>query len=463
MIDIEKYLDQDQVIPCFRMKLFTNLYSDGQDPLTEGAGEISVPRKGDITYKLYEMPVWSAEQVQGWKSLRENTLYSGCRLFADSYDKAHWIGEEHIPEETFIYPINKPITGSIDKLWTEFEIPDFIKENFFELYIPGKLNLPYSGMTTETQEIDKKIIRQKLMFNHQEIDIGDSKVQFDYLEEQGYTKVLVTCPASELNKMPSWLLGALSICTGESIYGRALIKYDYSDRKIVQVQLLRVPKGNKSLALPPFFKYNQEVYQKDVWDFIRCFIEAERQFSAQNREDVLEKVILGFREACIARQGTIREFILSITTFIEKCEKLIDDIKPFPDSNVKNPDAKQDMEAFQNAIINCNIGDGKVKNVFKKRAMDMLKGLQYPRPNNTLKKMRDIGLITEDQVSSWKSARNGPAHGKLIRDEEMEEYIKYENNIICMMYRMIFYIVGYKGNALEFSEERGDFIYSKLE
>ena len=74
-----------------------------------------------------------------------------------------------------------------------------------------------------------------------------------------------------------------------------------------------------------------------------------------------------------------------------------------------------------------------------------------PKPMETMQRLVEQGVLTQEHVRSWAKLRNSGAHGAQLDDDTSKIEAHYRLYLWCldMFYRLLFLALGYRGNYID--------------
>ncbi|MCK4419260.1 hypothetical protein KAV79_05595, partial [Candidatus Aerophobetes bacterium] len=91
----------------------------------------------------------------------------------------------------------------------------------------------------------------------------------------------------------------------------------------------------------------------------------------------------------------------------------------------------------------------------KKRLLSSIDGLKSTSPKGALYQMSDMSLFPKSFVVEWLSLRNKSAHADRIDQDEKTKQIYFDQIYTCitLFYCLLFKVIGYEGNFIDYSQE----------
>lgn len=437
----EKYVGKQIEIDCVDIEI--RRFEDNQPPIFKGPGVIRGDKNGRLTYKVYNQIPVNEEIFSYLKQLREdnNTKETILRLFAKAYDGIEWKGGWSIPALNLFQAPILLVNGDFDQLATrikKFEGDPTL--NSTELVFSDQVDIPFAGTVRVESFHDKESISTGFWRDHHEVAFEDSRILFQKSADKSRLHVTIshgkqfTPPDVE-----NWITEALTFITARVVYPRMVIRHFKGDALVF---IRATPKTIES-GMPPPFSYTYGLTNTDSFWEAFCAYLSKCKASQQSKD--LELTI-GFRELCLASKGTLQGFLISLSLYIEFCVNLI--------FNTTLKD--DDKEKIEKLVQYIDAWDG--DNIIKERAKGLLSMLCTPLLSKRLDDLIEQGVITEIHKKIWTKARPYLAHGNIIDFRKEEEFWRFRNYLISMVYRLIFRIIGYKGFVLNYDGNKFSYV-----
>ncbi len=87
----------------------------------------------------------------------------------------------------------------------------------------------------------------------------------------------------------------------------------------------------------------------------------------------------------------------------------------------------------------------------KKRLRGAIASMKLPRAKDRLIVLQNRELIEKKLVKAWNTLRNSSAHADSLNPMKIQEYLNNCNAVCLLFYHLIFLVVGYEGNYLDYS------------
>lgn len=86
------------------------------------------------------------------------------------------------------------------------------------------------------------------------------------------------------------------------------------------------------------------------------------------------------------------------------------------------------------------------KSEIRERAISSIGGLGAISTSDKLYCLRDVGVLSEDEIKAWKDIRHSSAHGSFdMSKKDFQEYHDKRDKIITVIYKLVFMCIGYSG------------------
>lgn len=118
----------------------------------------------------------------------------------------------------------------------------------------------------------------------------------------------------------------------------------------------------------------------------------------------------------------------------------------FKDIVKPNTDTLESLKKIKNHLMTLE------KSELLNRAINSVTNLGSISTSDKLYCLRDIGVLSEDEIKSWKSIRHSSAHGAFdMSGKDFQEYHDKSFKLITVIYKLIFMCIGYSGKYNNYS------------
>ena len=432
----EKYVGKSFEIDCVDIEIHG--VEDNQTPIFKGPGIIKGDSAGLLTYKIYNQIPVNKDIFDYLKQIREDddSKKTTIRFFAKSYDGIEWDGGWSIPSVNLLQAPYLLVHGEFDQLATRVKKMEGDKTlNSTELVFSDQFDLPFAGAVKVKRFHGEKLISTRSWGDHHEVAFGDSLIKFQKNSDESRTYVTVshgehfTSPYVE-----NWVTEALIFITARVIRPRMVIRHFENDALVF---IRATPKNTKSGMPPPFFKAIQT--RDFLWEAFSAYLS---KCKSMEQFDFLE-ITRGFCELCLASEGTLQGFLISLAIYIEFCVNQI-----FASSKSKAAKEGEYRKKVDDLVH--HVGCWRRDEAISERAKGLLSMLYTPSISKRLDTLIKQDIITKIHKKIWKKARPYLAHGKVIDFNKEEEFRHFRNYLVSMVYRLILRIIDYKGLVLDY-------------
>lgn len=360
------------------------------------------------------------------------------RLEAIDLDEYRWFSNWIIP--CFNIPKGQYIElyGPLDYL-TSHRIISTGKE-LSEFVILNPPTIPFE-MTTKTIILhNDKEVSKDWSLNRQVIKSQGVEIQFN--ENSNNNTLLCTIkPLGEkplLNNINIHVVSALSFMLSTSLHPI----YNYTgtpDFEIVHLsgQLTSDWKSGLPLPLNPTTIEDD----KNLWELFTSYFDYLMRQSSSIAQ--FHPISLEYSKVIQASKGSLEGFALALSVSIEALLKICS--KTINKTNI--PEAK-DVEELLSHISKWNGNES-----LKKRTIGAINSFNMIRSLDVLMELKDNGLVTEKEISSWKKLRNMSAHGDEITDFDKQKIQELCSIVSGLMHKIVLYEIDYKGLFTNYSKE----------
>ena len=230
------------------------------------------------------------------------------------------------------------------------------------------------------------------------------------------------------------LIEALSIITGCKI--RAMvIKNTQKDKDVLKIKSVDNSFTNKKL-FPPF-KHSAPAELKYFTCFFKRYL--------MNIESPFSDLFGFWHKINRAWQASIENSSLSIGVAIEGILKSY-----FSEIGLADEEILQQAEKAKDLIENSNLEE-RIKN----RLFSSIGLLKNISPKVALRQMVQDKLLDKTMVSEWEKLRNKSVHSDKMNQGliTIQKHINQINTCLALFYRLLFIIIKYEGNYIDYSEK----------
>lgn len=268
----------------------------------------------------------------------------------------------------------------------------------------------------------------KSLFSFNQIDFEFKKLD-DYLRINVSTETNALSEQSEIR-----ILEALSIICGQ-IVRPMIIDHSHGGIRTLRIKSVDDTFSNKQLSYP--LKHSSPSDLETFASFLEGYLHSiENPYSE----------LFGFwYKINRAWQAGIENASLSLTVAIEGVIKSYFKKYGLPDKEI----LQQAREAKQ------KIEDLELGERIKKRLLSSIGGLKSTSPKGALYQMSETSLFPKSFVDEWVSLRNKSTHADQIDQDEKtkQTYIDQIYTCITLFYCLLFKVIGYEGNFIDYSQE----------
>lgn len=309
-----------------------------------------------------------------------------------------------------------------------------------EFVILNPPNIPFE-MTTKTIVLhDDKEVSKGWSLNRQVIKSQDVEIQFNK-NSNNNTLLCTIKPLGEkplLNNINIHVVSALSFMLSTSLHPI----YNYTgtpDFEIVHLsgQLTSDWKSGLPLPLNPTTIEDD----KNLWELFTAYFDYLMRQSISIAK--FHPISLEYSKVIQASRGSLEGFALALSVSIEAllkiCSKTI---------NKANIPEEKDIKELLSHISKWNGNES-----LKKRTRGAIKNFNMIRSLDILMELKDNGLVTEKEISSWKKLRNMSAHGDEYNDFDKQKIQELCSTVSGLMHKIVLYEIDYKGLFTNYSQD----------
>lgn len=441
--EIEALKQKKWEIDCPRMTIKSRATNS---PATfYGAGLITQSAAGQFSFKLYATRKRNAQEW-GW----DNSLKAG-EIIPDHafYDLTATDSRGRVWEAKNLLPdfkstaIGKTIVeGKLLELFTQGQFPP-TKRGHLTYWIFSDIKIPCNANTTETKSIAKGR-RKSRSGSRNAWKFRCCGIDFLLVRESD--KFLSIDATADEKDFPDYfeerLLESLQFVLGRPIPWTIMRKHSRQSVKIMLAsERVNSNKGRFLPPLPPTTWVSDPRTGKVTTLYHRRLFEKylKHTLGYEKRRHPLWGQINAVYEASAGM--FIDAQALTLTVAIESLLG-----NEFPNLGTPTKKERKNIKEAQKYIAAWD-GDEKIKNriqgsvsqFFKSRALDKMR------------KLAELGAITNEQWEAWQKLRNATTHSYLSTSFSSDELIDLIQKNEVLFYHLIFYAISYKGPYMDFS------------
>jgi len=268
----------------------------------------------------------------------------------------------------------------------------------------------------------------KSLFSFNQIDFEFKKLE-DYLTINASTRKNALSEQSETK-----ILEALSIICGQ-IVRPMIIEHSHSGIRTLKIKSVDNTLPNTQFSCP--IEHSLPSHLGTFTSFLEGYLSSIRDPNSE---------LFGFwHKINRAWQAGIENASLALVVAIEGIVKSYFKRYGLPDKEI----LQQAQEAKQ-LVKHSELGKR-----IKDRLMGSIGNLKRTSPNGALYQMSEMGLFPKSFVDEWVSLRNKSTHADQIdQDKETKQaYIDQIYTCITLFYCLLFKVIGYGGNSIDYSQE----------
>jgi len=360
-----------------------------------------IPEEDFFTLEAKEdtLPGWSAKQL--FPSLR------GCGFF-----------------EGLAY-------GNLRELSRSEAHPPNLQNDFVTLRFRSKLEFPCNEITQTFVRIRGQERHTKFERNIAFIDDGDFR--FELRHENEHTVVALQLPAGSLTTVtPSRIQEALQFVLGEQL---ALMVVETTSAGQHERRLMSPSGGSARMSPPLQFRILDE--GGHVWRMFSNYFRHTHQDNAAGWHPISRHL----HSAIEASAGSLETKVLALAVAVEG---LAGDC--FPGLAPVDREFIRELDAVQTTVNGLPLSQQT-----QKRIQGSLNAMRNPRTTDILWNFIETSRIPKELYTSWSRLRHAAAHGAGTGGREIEEILKLRNEVLSLLYSIVFAAINYTGPRTEYS------------
>lgn len=291
-------------------------------------------------------------------------------------------------------------------------------------FIPGDIELPWHLYTNT----DRCISLDRFEFD-------DAGFVWKAHKVDGGLDVEFAAKHLSLEPHATRFLRALGMLTGQ--FMDPLVSYSHSDGQLITCIHRRSTQESTHLLGPMDPRCRDP---RDAHRFLACCLQhAERQHP--ERKDQFLLLYRFWHRILRARHGDIENSSLVLSVAIEGIIKAL-----FA--------SEQDADAEFVELVGVakpSVEGLKINERVRESLLEHLKYAVFPKPKETMRRLKEQGVVTDAHIRAWNQMRNSGAHGAQLEDDAKEIEEHYQRYLCCldMFYRLLFLAINYQGKYID--------------
>ncbi|MBI2470569.1 MAG: hypothetical protein HYV59_04925 [Planctomycetes bacterium] len=427
METIEKFISNTFEIDCIDICLTQK--TEKEPIIYSGPGTIYQDENSSLQLKLYS----KLNDIQKTLSHQFKHHAPGKIIAYDNYftlkaidmSGKEWVADNISVSSNVSFPASGQVVKSMLREIETIEDGSTTEKNYLFIIVPGEHEIPCNekeDLPNGGCRLNRSIfVANNINFEFKKLNnclIITANSAPDYLIEDTYIKILE----------------ALSIITGTIIHP-VVVENTQQDHAILKINSITNSYSNKKFPIP--FKHSTPKCLQSFSSFFEKYTAAiNSPFSD----------LFGFwHKVNRAWQANIENSSLSLGVAIEGIIKTYFRELGLPDKDI----TKQAEEAKQK-LNDMDIGE-RIKRRLLSSIDDLLRNTS---PKSALYQMVQDGLVSKKMAKAWSKLRNKSVHPTKL-NEDTQAFQKYIDQIyacIALFFRLLFIIIKYDGNYIDYSE-----------
>lgn len=419
---------------CPEMELFSD---GGHRPTISGAGYIQISEEGTINFALY-----SSQALSGYSLFNRMRVSPGMLIPDEEYYELRatdtrgreWLSHKVRPG---INSLNRTVcTGQLHEISCQSRWPETKGESLIGRYF-GEIKVPFNE-TSEARMTWGKNDENSLggfgSLNLFSTQVADHKILMH--SSATLTTLQVDVPKGRLARnIELRLLESLQFTTAKTCVW-SVVNYYGNQQCSVVIRSNSTTKIHNRLHPPLSLQINNQIGFETLFKAYLGYI-------IDYDSDYMHPFSAHLRAISQASSATLEAKSLALSVAVESIAKSL-----IPETKSLSPKDKRDVKNLVAHVKNSWEGSEELK----KRVEGLFGMLHQLSTRQRLEILCEQGVVTIDQISAWKQIRNKVAHGEPIASIPFQQLLNWVNAILVMLYRMIFYEIGYRGGYLDYSE-----------
>ena len=294
-------------------------------------------------------------------------------------------------------------------------------------FIPGDIELPWH-LYTKTDRC----------FSLDRFEFDDGDFAWKAHKVDGGLEVEFAVKHPPLEPHATRFLRALGMLTGQ--FMDPLVSSTYSDGQLITCihrrSTLRAQEGTHLLGpMDPRCRDHRDAHR-----FLACCLQ-HAELQHPERKDQFLLLYRFWHRILRARHGDIENSSLVLSVAIEGIIKAL-----FAST--------QDSDAEFAALVEKakpSVEDLALDKRVRESLLGHLKYAVSPKPKETMRRLKEQGVLTDAHIQVWSKMRHSGAHGAQLEDDAKEIEAHWQRYLCCldMFYRLLFLAIGYQGKYID--------------
>jgi len=437
--EIEQLAKGSFELDCLQMKLAPSAQQEG--PQHEGRGYIRQNQSGKLSFKLYSQTAIPAEDVlkhvfsQGlrpWQLVPQSKQYSLNAV--DSRNRC-WTAA-HIWPLSMLFS-GRVVTGFLPELTASFPAKATRAALLLEFF--DDVEPPFTHGTKIVRQVagEKTLVRWTL-------EVATlSACGYDFtFTRKGPEQLGVEITPQQGGLAPHLSLRvveALQFVLAKPLQWSVLQAVEPGEESIIRIR--PTPRDNARFRVPPPLELNtRQAWKGDSWKMFEKYL---AYILPHNRPT--------WHPLSVQLHGVLEAGQSSLPALALGAGVAVDGVLKVCFREIGTP-AEEERRAVHDLLSHINEWAGLQR--IKDRARGAISTFNEPRAKDRLLKLRELGLVTGEDIQAWEKLRHSSAHARhpdAQSERELQEYLDLIRRVIGLIYRLIFETIGYEGSYSDYT------------
>lgn len=397
--------------------------------ILSGAGFVDQGADGDFTLRMFVTEKYDVRV--GMNTLGFGLFTSGVIIPESSYydltataqSGATWRAERQSVNPSF--GVRTELRIPLTYLEKVDQLPRTTAVSVKRWFIPGEFELPWHVQSGARRD-----------WRQDRFEFSDDSFAWALQQAEGGVDAMLTVRSQPLEPHAMHFMQALEMLLGRSAQPLMTGTVSHNERI---TRVYRRPKMDRSSLGPPLDLRHAE--PGDAHRFLSCCLH-----QAEPPPTMEDQILVLYRfwwRILRAHQGDIENSSLVLSVAIEGVLKAL-----FLSEHDADAEFCDLVDAAKPAIGRLDI-DERVRSSIS----TSLKNAVTPKPQATMRRLREQGVLTDAHIKAWSRMRHKGAHGAMLQDDEGQSQRHFDRFFCCLdlFYRLLFTATRYKGGFIDYS------------
>lgn len=409
---------------CSRILLTRN---GGDHFSVHGPGEIWQDEKGVLQFKVFvgqDQPMPSRCQVPLGKLIPEDEFFvleTGNR----------WASKYVLPR---IQPSTsvRLATGSLRDLIVTRKLASKLTSDFITVRFRDKLTFPCTTGTETVTRVGGRTRYTSSTLNAAIFD--DADLKFEVYHEEEHTVLSVEMPAGHASDIvANRIVESLQFVLGKQLAALVVVTTT-GDQEVMRLQS---PAPGHGKMLPPL-QFTLTDFDGHFWCLFRTYFRK----ILQDKDAAWHPISCQISSAIESSAASLNVWVLALAVAVEGIAS-----HAFKNLTTVDPTFMAELDVLQTEIAKIELTDKT-----RARLKGTLDSFRRPRGSDIVRAFIEKNELPRSSYESWQKLRNSSVHGDGTGGREIEDTVRLKDEVISLLYSMVFLTIGYQGLRSDYSQ-----------